>query len=263
MVNDPLLSPLLIQMAIYSTIDATERTVGASTLRLTGEVEFNNAPAPIRLDNMFAADNGSAMQASLSAAIPVAYIMQSSFNAAMGLKRAALHIEAFDRKKQLSIETVTASRREVRAGEKLLLNVTFTGENGAETVRQLAYDIPIGAEPGTLYFTVADANTANISDFRAILTSTPRTAGQLVSTVNNLHPNTRAYVRVWRADPAFQLEGADLPDPPPSVSMILGGSPSTLAGVQQIRNSKVADMEIDAGDMVVSGVKTIQVEIKE
>jgi hypothetical protein len=263
MVNDPLLSPLLIQMAVYSTIDATERTVGASTLRLTGEVEFHNAPTPVRLDNMYAADNGSAMQASLSAAIPVAYIMQSSFHPGMGLKRAAIRIEAFDRKKQLSIETVTVSKREVRAGDKLMLNVTFAGENGAETVRQLPYEVPIGAQPGTLYFTVADANTANISDFRAILTSTPRTAGQLITTVNNLHPNTRAYVRVWRANPAFQLEGSDLPDPPPSVSMILGGSHSTLAGVTQLRNSKIADMEIDGGDMVISGVKTVQVEIKE
>jgi hypothetical protein len=263
MVNDPLLSPLLLQMAVFSTIDATERTVGASTLRLTGQVEFQGAPAPIRLDNMFAADNGSAMQASLSAAIPVAYIMQSSFNAALPLKRAALHIEAFDKKKQLTIEAVTVSKREVRAGDKLTLNVTFAGENGVETVRRVPYDVPIGAAPGTLYFTVADANTANISDFRAILTSTPRTTGQLVSTVNNLHPNTKAYVRVWRADPAFQLEGADLPDPPPSVALILGGSQSSVAGVQQIRNSKVADMEIDGGDMVVSGVKTVQVEIKE
>jgi hypothetical protein len=189
--------------------------------------------------------------------------MQSSFHPGMGLKRAAIRIEAFDRKKQLSIETVTVSKREVRAGDKLMLNVTFAGENGAETVRQLPYEVPIGAQPGTLYFTVADANTANISDFRAILTSTPRTAGQLITTVNNLHPNTRAYVRVWRANPAFQLEGSDLPDPPPSVSMILGGSHSTLAGVTQLRNSKIADMEIDGGDMVISGVKTVQVEIKE
>jgi len=263
MVNDALLSPLLLQMAVYSTIDATERTVGASTFRLTGDVEFQNAPAPIRLDNMFAADNGSAMQASLSAAIPVAYIMQSSFNAALPLKRASLHIEAFDRKKQLNIETVTLSKREARAGDKLTLNVTLAGENGAETVRHVPYNIPIGAEPGTLYFTVADANTANISDFRAILTTTPRTTGQLVSTVNNLHPNTKAYVRVWRADPAFQLEGSDLPDPPASIALILGGSQSSLAGVTQLRNSKVADMEIDGGDMVVSGVKTVQVEIKE
>jgi hypothetical protein len=262
MVNDPLLSPLLMQMALYSTIDATERTVGASTLRVSGEVEFQNAPATVRLENTFAADNGSAMQASLSAAIPVAYVMQSSFNA-LQLKSASIRVEAIDRKRQVTIEGVTASKHEVRPGEKVLLNVMLVGENGAETSRQVTYDVPIGAPAGTLYFTVADANTANISDFRQILTSTPRTPGQLISTVNNLHPNTRAYLRVWRTDPAFQLEGADLPDPPASVALILSGSQSTLAGVTQVRNSKVAEMEIDGGDMVISGVKTVQVEVKE
>jgi hypothetical protein len=261
-VNDALLSPLLMQMALYSTIDATERTVGASTLRVSGEVEFQNGPAPVRLENTFAADNGSAMQASLSAASPVAYVMQSSFNA-LQLKRADLKVEAVDSKKQVTIEGVTASKHEVRAGEKLVLNVTLAGENGVETSRQVTYDVPIGAEPGTLYFTVADANTSNISDFRQILTSTPRTPGQLISTVNNLHPNTRAYVRVWRTDPAYQLEGADMPDPPASVALILAGSQSSLAGVTQVRNSKIAEMEIDGGDMVISGVKTVQVEIKE
>jgi hypothetical protein len=262
MVNDAMLSPLLLQMAVFSTIDSTERTVGASTLRMSGEVEFQNAGAPVRLDNMFAADNGSAMQASLSAAIPVAYIMQSPFHS-LQLKRASIQIEAFDTKKQLSIEAVTASKREVRGGDKLLLNVTFAGENGAETTRQVPYEVPVGASPGTLYFTVADANVSNISDFRQILTASPRTTGQLITTVNNLHPNTKAYVRVWRTDPAFQFEGADLPDPPPSVALILGGSSSTLAGVTQVRNSRVAGMEIDAGDMVVTGSKTVQVEIKE
>ena len=48
MVNDPLLSPLLVQMAVFSAIDATERTSGASSLRVMGQVEFQNAPAPIQ-----------------------------------------------------------------------------------------------------------------------------------------------------------------------------------------------------------------------
>jgi hypothetical protein len=192
----------------------------------------------------------------------VAYVMQSSFNA-LALRRVNLRVEAFDRKKQVSIESVTASKHEVRPGEKLVLDVLLAGENGAETRRQVTYDVPIGAPAGTLNFTVADANTANISDFRQVLTSNPRTPGQLISTVNNLHPNTRAYVRVWRTDPAFQLEGADLPDPPASVALILSGSQSTLAGVTQVRNSKVAEIEIDGGDMVISGVKTVQVEVKE
>lgn len=262
MVNDPLLSPLLIQMAVYSTIDATERTVGASSLRVTGEVEFQEGPAPLKLNNMFAADNGSAMLVSLSTAIPVAYVMQSGFDA-LRLKKVALQVEAFDQKKQLTIDGVSVSRSEVRPGEKVQIKVVLAGENGSEIIRQAEYQVPLGAEPGTLYFTVADGNTANLADFRQILTASPRSAGQLVSTVNSLHPNTKAYIRVWRADPAFQLEGADLPDPPPSVSLILAGSQASLAGVTQTRNSKVAGMEIEVGDMVVSGVKTVQVEIKE
>jgi hypothetical protein len=123
--------------------------------------------------------------------------------------------------------------------------------------------VPIGAEPGPLYFTVADANTANIADFRQVLVASPHSPGQLITTVNNLHPNTSAYVRVWRPVPAFQLEGSDLPDPPASVSLILADSQSSSAGITQTRNSKIAEMEVDVGDMVVTGAKTIKVEVKE
>jgi hypothetical protein len=236
--------------------------VGASSIRVTGEIEFQNAPAAVRINNMFAADNGSAMQGSLTAAIPVAYVMQSGFNS-LQLKKVALNVEAYDQKKQLSIDGISIARRTVRPGEKVRLNILLTGENGTETIRPLEYQVPIGAEPGTLYFTVADANTTNLTDFRQILTSTPHSPGQLIATVNNLHPNTKAYVRVWRADPAFQLEGSDLPDPPASVALILAGSQSSLAGITQTRNSKIGEMELDGGDMVISGVKTVQVEIKE
>src|SRR5262249_35789331 len=112
----------LLQMAIYSTIDATERTVGAGTIRISGEIEFQDGPSPIKLDNMFAADNGSAMQGSISAAVPVAYVMQSGFNA-LQLRKADIKIEAFDQKKQLNIDGVFTGRREVRPGEKVELNV--------------------------------------------------------------------------------------------------------------------------------------------
>ena len=118
-------------------------------------------------------------------------------------------------------------------------------------MRKLDYAVPIGAEPGPLYFTIADANTANLTDFRQVLTASPRNPGQVITTVNNLHPNTKAYVRVWRLDPAFQVEGADLPAPPASVAMILEGAQSSQAGITQVRNSKIAEMEIDGGDMVI------------
>ncbi len=177
MVNDPLLSPLLLQMAVFSAIDATERTVGAASLRVTGEIEFRNAAA-VHLNNIYSADNGSAMLVSLTTAVPMAYVMQSGFRS-LELKKVTILVEAFDQKKQLTIDSVTASRREVRPGEKVQLNVLFLGDNGAETTRQVEYQVPIGAAPGPLYFTVADAGISNLADFRQILTANPRSVGQL------------------------------------------------------------------------------------
>lgn len=262
MVNDPLLSPLLLQMAVFSVIDRTERTLGAATLRVTGEMEFQNAPAPVRLDNLYSADNGVAAQVSLNAAIPAAYILQSGFNS-LKLKKVSINVEAFDEKRQLNIDGVTLSRHEVHAGDKLTLNVMLTGDDGAETTRKVDYQVPIGAPPGLLYFTVADASVANLTDFRQILQASPRSPRQLIDIVNELHPNTKAYVRVWRGDQAFQLEGSDLPAPPPSVALVLEGSAANLQGIASSRNSKIAGMEIDGGGAVISGVKTVQVEVKE
>lgn len=262
MVNDRFLSPLLVQMAVFNTIDATERTVGASSFRVTGEIEFQGSAAPLKVNNMYAADTGSAMIASLSTAIPLAYVLQSGFDA-LEVKKVALDIESFDAKKQFQIDSVYAGRREVRPGEKVELTTLLVGENGAELARKIEYQVPRGITPGPLYFTVADGMTTNLAEFRQILGAQPKSISQLISTVNSLRANTKAYVRVWRPEPAFQLEGEDFPDPPPSVALILGGAQGALGGITQTRNSKLAELEVGVGDNVVSGSKTIQVEVKE
>ena len=262
MVNDRFLSPLLLQMAVFSTIDATERTVGASSFRVTGEVELQGSAAPLKLNNMYAADTGSAMIASLSTAIPLAYVLQSGFDS-LQVKKVVLNIESFDAKMQLQIDNVFVNRREVRPGEKVELTAMLVGDNGKETARKVEYQVPLGATPGPLLFTVADGMTTNLTEFRQIIGAQPKSISQLISTVNNLRANTKAYVRVWRPEPAFQLEGEDFPDPPPSVALILAGAQTALGSVTQTRNSKLAELEIGAGDCAITGSKTIQVEVKE
>ena len=46
-----------------------------------------------------------------------------------------------------------------------------------------------------------------------------------MSFLNGLRRNDKAYLRVWRSDAAYSVQGQDLPDPPPSVSMILAQDP--------------------------------------
>ena len=258
MVNDPYLSPFLLQMAVFSSIDATERTLGASSLAVKGAIEFEGKQPPITLNNMYSGDSGSAAQISLSAVVPLAYVLQAGFSA-LRVKRIALDIEASDMKKLLQIEQVNLSKREVRAGESLDLTALLTGENGRELSRTVRYKVPAGTSPGALYFSVTDGAQSSIAELRQIVGNEPRSPGQVISNANRMRSNSKAYVRVWRADPAFQVDGQDLPDPPPSIALIM----TSTQAIAQTRNSKVGEIVIDAGDNVVAGSKTVQVEVKE
>jgi hypothetical protein len=262
MVNDRFLSPLLTQMAVFSTIDATERTVGVSSFLVKGQIEFQDQSAPITLNNMFAADTGSALQVSLFTAVPLAYVLQGGFEN-LHLKNVALEIESFDEKKQLEIDQVNVGRRQVRPGDQIELTAVFSGENGAEIVRRIPYQVPRKISPGPLFFTVADGVNANLAEFRQLASVSPRSPAHLISIVNKLRANTKAYVRVWRSDPAFLVEGEDFPDPPPSLALIFSAGQAAMRGVSQTNNSKIAELEISAGDVVISGSKTVQVEVKE
>jgi hypothetical protein len=259
MVNDRFLAPFLMQIAVFSAIDSNERTLGAATYSIRGEIEFQGNAPPIRLNNMYAGDANTAQQVSLSAAIPLAYVLQSGFSS-IEVKKVALDIDSFDEKKQLQIDQVVAGPHEVRPGGKVRVTTVLVGDNGTEVTRTVDYLVPVGATPGPLCFTVSDGNLANLSELAEIIGGTPRSAERLLANVNRLRANTKAYVRVWRPEPNFQLEGDNFPDPPPSLALILGASQTAAT---QSRNSKVAELEISAGDAVITGGKTVQVEVKE
>ncbi len=262
MVNGRILTPFLLQLAVFSALDATEQALGDSSFAVNGQIEFDGGAAPLLLRNMYAGDFNVPMQASLGTALPLAYAMQSGFEA-LRPKKIALEIEAFDRKRQVQIEQVWPSRREVRPGEQLELTVVLSGENGLELTRRASYQVPIGAPAGPLQFTVADANTVNLAELRQLMSGPPRSAARLISFLNGLRPNTRAYVRVSRADPAYELLGATLPDPPPSVALILGRTQASVGGPWLAATSTLAELEIGLPDMVITGSRTIQVEVKE
>ena len=257
LIDDRLLAPVLLQMAVFSSIDATERSVGGTSLALQGAIEFADQRAPVELHSYAAADSGSALQASLSAMVPLAYILQGGFEA-LKIKSVRFDIDSSDTKRALQIEEVTASRREVHPGDSVSLTTLFTGENGAEVSRTVPLQIPTGCAPGTLFITVADGSQTSVADLRQTLNSTPRSPDQLLETVRRLKGNTRAYARLWRADPDFQVGGADLPGTPPSVALVLAGT----QGMAQTRNSRLSETEINPGEVMVTGSKTIQIEVK-
>ena len=81
---------------------------------------------------------------------------------------------------------------------------------------------------------------------------------------------TPAYLRIWRQEPSFSvagpLAGGDLTDPPPSVMLILANPSTSLSGgspVAATRGSDIAEFSLPVNGYVISGTKTVQVEVKE
>ncbi|HYP09427.1 MAG TPA: SpoIVB peptidase S55 domain-containing protein [Bryobacteraceae bacterium] len=260
MAQDRLLSPMLLQMMLYSALDATERTLGSGAIRIRGQIEFEGQPEALRFDNVHSGDFNVPLQTALSTAMPLGYVLQNSVEE-LRVRKIDLALDSFTVKKQASIEHAWLSRREAHPGDTVEIMVETAGDGGARTKHRVQYQIPIGMPAGTLYFTVGDGPSVNAAEQRYFGIAQTRPAAEVLSFMNSLRPNTKGYVRVWRQDAAYQIEGRDLPDPPPSVANILK---RTQTGTSLVpRTSTLAEMVFAAGEIAITGAKTLQLEVTE
>jgi SpoIVB peptidase S55 len=260
MIQDRVMTPLLAQMAVFSALDATERSVGSQTFSVRGQLDF--AAGPVRVDDVYSGEVAVAAIASAGVSAPLAYAFQSGFDA-MRLEKISLDIGVVEKRGQQQIADLIAPRT-VHPGEEVELTVLLAGENGAETSSRVRYRVPVGAPAGPLSFTVSDATSTNLLEFQSMVGTPQRSPKQVLNLLTGFRSNTKAYLRVWRSEPSFTVEGRDLPAPPPSLAMILSRSQQGTGNLLMPRGAKLAEIEIPTGaGVVVTGSKTAQVEVKE
>ena len=125
------------------------------------------------------------------------------------------------------------------------------------------YRVPVGAPAGPLYLTVPTRRPRICWSFRARSAVHPRVrrAG-----VWNLERAALQYQRV-RARVAgrrpIRWKAAICPTPPPSLALILGRLAAWGGPLANPRGATLAEIEIPAGENIVTGSKTIQIEVKE
>ncbi len=258
-VQDRVMTPLVTQMALFSAIDATERAQGGATFSIRGHLDFEGGS--VKVNNVYSGDVAVPALASLGLGTSMSFAMTSGFDA-FKLKGVTLEVGVVDQKRQMQIADIAAPQS-VRPGENVELIVTLAGDNGVESQRRVVYHVPVGAPLGPLNFTAADAATTNMTEFGASIGIQYHSPGQVLNFLNGLRGNTKAYLRIWRNDAAYTIDGRDLPSPPPSVAMILNRAQTQASGTPNLRGSKLAEIEIPAGDNVVTGSKTVTVEVKE
>ena len=258
LVRDAQLTPFLLQVALFSSISVSERSLGPLTVQVRGGVKFKHGMPRLVLDDIYTGSGGVGQVAALSTAVPLAYLLETGHD--------GLEIESID----LAVETRPVDRYsdlvrgwlshdQVRPGESVEIRIATKQPDGSEQVQSIAYDVPASLAAGPVQVTVGDAFTANLQMWRGLFAGRKvRDAASTIRFLNNLRGSDQAYLRVWRRKRSLWLHSDHLNSPPASLRAVLGTTSGRAAGALDELSTTIEDRKIDGFEGVVRGRLNLQ-----
>jgi hypothetical protein len=262
MVRHNLLSPLLLQMALFSALDHHMRSAGPATVELDAEVDFGPRLPALKIRGRYAGDANLPLAASLSTALPLAFL---GAQAGETLIPEAVRVKATAKadRDQWVIEGMRLSRRSAKAGDPVEVQIQLVAGEKRLTLKQ-EFQVPNWLSGGqSLTVSAQDSFTANLLDFRAFYQPGGpvfSSQGELIETLNRLHPAGNLYLRVLRSGASYGSGVSELDNLPHSVAGLMSRQPGQYPAMLQ---SRVLDREFEAPSGVVSGSKTATLEIEK
>jgi hypothetical protein len=256
----PLVSPLLVQLALVSTVGATERTLGPSTLALKGKIRLASGDA-VDLDDVLVSDSGPANAAGAMVAAPLNALLSSDFP--------GLHVEGIDlnlavqnEDRAAALETAWASRSEVRPGDSIDVMTVVRTPAGESFTQKIPVTIPENVNSKTLTLVVGSGASADAIEGRLTpLASPPRDVHRMVLALNKTRRNNRIYAVLLAPEGSFRLAGDEFPSPPPSLLQTFLTDPAAASRVTLSATSVVGDFETDSTPYTVTGQQTLQLRV--
>lgn len=255
-VNDEFLTPLLMMITVYNSVNSRERSLGTSTVTLRGSIAIEGEK-PIALERRFSSTNATLAVAG-SVANPIGELLTSGFDG-VNIKGITLEITANEEKHTAILERISLDRTEVRAGETVEVQAYIRTDAGKQFVQRIPVQIPAEISSGALMITVGDG--ATLQESSAAKTFVPLDLGQLVSAINKVKKNDRLYLKLLRPAPGVVIGSSEMPNLPPSVVATLN-SDRTSGGYVAMPLSQIFERELAPADFVIAGQQTITVTVR-
>ncbi len=252
---DELLTPLIINAGVSSAMTANERGLGDSTIDVKGEIVIKGQQ-PIKLERRFAG-LGSGAALGTVASVPVSALLRANFDG-LEITGINLNVTATDGSRSGVVDRMTADKTQVRAGETVEVTAYARSESGRMLVQTIPVAIPKDTAPGQISIVVGDG--VSVQQNSAITQFTPRSAAELIATINRLKRPDRLYLVVTRTTNGTVIGTSELPNLPPSMMATLnndrsaGGSKATVQTI-------IGEMELPLLDHLIIGSQTLALEV--
>jgi len=254
-VKDDFLTPLLLNITVYNTAVAQERSLGDSTVEIAGEIAIRGQQ-PIKLERRFAGGQATQMAAS-SIAAPIAALLKSRFDD-LAIDGITLNLRSVDGSKTAVLDRMSIDRTQVKAGETVEVQAFARTNSGKVFVQRIPVTIPADTPAGLFSITVADGK--EIQQNAAIQHFVPSDLSELIATINKLKWADRLYVQTFRTTNGAIIGSSEMPNLPPSVLATLNND-RTTGGIKPALQTILNELMLPPAEFLITGEQTLTVEV--
>lgn len=259
-VQDPFLSPLLLNLALISSFSATERAIGPATMELKGKIRLAGNDS-VEIEDIISGDFNTPNGAALAFAAPFAMLMANSFPD-LRVEGIDVSVAARTEKQVATLEQVWSSKSEVAPGDKIEITALLRTPVGEMMVQKLPVQIPESVSDRTLSLVVGSGAAINALQARfSPLNASPRSLYQLVQALNKMRRNNRLYALLMAPQRSLVMMGDEYPSPPPSLLQTFLADPAVSSTVTFSGTSVVGDFETKPAPISFRGQKTLLLKV--
>lgn len=252
---DELLTPLILNAGMANALSAHERSIGDSTIEVVGEIRVKGND-PIKINRRFAGPQAAIFAAS-AAAVPVSALLRANF-AGGDITGITINMAAIDASKTAVLDRITIDKNEVRPGESVEVTAIERTESGEMITRRIPIRIPADTAEGKLSIVIGDGNA--VQQNSAVTHFVPRSAAELIATINRLKRSDRLYAVLSRTSAGTIIGASEMPNLPPSVLATINND-RTAGGTKPSVTTVISEIELPAGEHIVSGSQTLTIEV--
>ncbi|VVM06659.1 hypothetical protein MAMC_01168 [Methylacidimicrobium cyclopophantes] len=256
-VSHPLLTPLLVDLAIGQIFSATDSFGRSFTLSIDGVVHFRNLP-PLHLRGIYSGEDGDLVAAISEMVQPLQMLFQQPWKEPL-VESLELKTESAEEEENWIIEQASVDNPRCRPGSTISVEVVLQERHGRRLRRRIPLVLPAGLHDQPVAIRIASGRSL---DTRALLRKAPsaESAEDLIALLNEQHPNDMLYVQAVTESSGLVSEATDLPALPPTVRSTL--SPPTSSKKSDPWNDLIWTEVSLSVPGVINGEQLVRIDVR-
>ncbi len=256
-VNDKILTPTLVQMAVESALSSTEKSIGSKSINLKLDINISGRSKPISIENEYF-DFGPQWFTIYNIIEPISILLNNEFKSTQ-IESIKLVANLSEQNKIAFIDNIRISNKWVYPGEELDLHIRLRPFTQDYAFIPVKIKIPEDVAPGSsIQVIVCDADNSKMLEMTSAPGKfAPSSFEQLINRLENGEKNNNLIIKLRLNKKGLTYMGEDFPSLPNSFLSIM--SLSNQSGTSPLQSEIVKRIQTE---WIINGKQTINLFVE-